>query len=48
MRAGRQGGSEIQFYYPRAVKVGKDHLFLFHEVVAPPWCLVFKSAEICP
>ena len=39
--AGRQGGSDpgsdgLQFYHPRGVGVGKDRLFLFLGVVAPP------------
>ena len=42
--AGRQGGSDpgsdgLQFYHPRGV-VGKELLFLFLRVVAPPWYLV--------
>ena len=37
MEALSQGLGGLQFYNPRGVRVGKDLLFLFLLVVAPPW-----------
>ena len=40
-RAGEEalppGSGGLPFYPPRGVGGGKDHLFLFLQVVAPPW-----------
>ena len=32
-----RGSGGLQFYHPRGLGVGKDRLFLFLGVVAPPW-----------
>ena len=50
MQAGRQGGSSLRirlyFYHPRGVGVGKDHLFFFIGVIAPPWYLVTECLTL--